>query len=155
MRIPIPPDTRQWLALNGLVNPEVDLQNVRLHHGGPLTWYLAATRHGAITFGNHIFYRKRERMEKRDLLVHELVHVAQYRRIGMLRFHARYLRDALRSIRTTGKAYGRDLPLEKPAYDTQALALKVIRGEAGVAMVTLPDIFGGAPPSPVDRPPMA
>lgn len=142
MRIPIPAETREWLAKNGLVNPEVDLNRVRLHHGGSVTWYLNVTKHGAITFGSHIFYRKPERMAKRDLLVHELVHVAQYRRIGAPRFFARYLRDAIRHKRVAGKSYGRDLPLEKPAYDTQALAAKVLAGEASLAMITLPDIFG-------------
>jgi hypothetical protein len=147
MRIPIPPETRAWIASNRLVNPEVDLHKVRLHHGGPVNWYLALTKHGAITFGNHIYYRKPDRMERRDLLVHELVHVAQYRRLGVLRFHARYLRDALRNLRKTGKTYGRDLPLEKPAYATQALAAKVLRGEieGGPAMVALPGIFGEPP----------
>ena len=108
----IHPDDRAWLAQSGLVDPEVDLGAVRLHTSGPPRWYLAAVGHSAIALGDHVWLREAERLRDRSLLVHELVHVAQYRRLGRLRFVARYLLDLARA----GFRYRRELPLEAPAY---------------------------------------
>ena len=61
-----------------------------------------------IALGNHVFVNPRLvvrddedllRMPK-DLIVHELVHVAQYRREGAVRFLAIYVRDFWREFRT-------------------------------------------------------
>ena len=119
----IDPTDRAWLEASGLVDPEVDLDVVSLHTRGPLAWYLRLVGRGAITLGDGVWYREASRVHDRALLVHELVHVAQYRRLGRLRFVASYLRDLLRA----GFRYSRSLPLEAPAYERQAQARALLR----------------------------
>lgn len=103
---------RAWLAASGLVEPTIDLARVRLHCGGPVAWYLRRTRRGALTVGTHIWFARLERGADRALLAHELVHVAQYRDLGVARFLTHYLRDLARAR----FRYSDALPLEAPAY---------------------------------------
>lgn len=115
-------DDRAWLSDHSLLDPEIadDLDAVRLHSSGPPSWYLSLVRRNAITLGDHVWFRVAERRRDRPLLAHELVHVAQYRRIGRLRFLGRYLLDLVKH-----RGYSRSLPLEAPAYERaeQARAL--------------------------------
>lgn len=110
--VSIAPEDRAWLSASGLVDPGAVLAGVRLHCGGPITWYLRRRRRGAMTIGRHVWFARRERFADRALLAHELVHVAQYRDLGALRFLSRYLLDLARAR----FRYGETLPLEAPAY---------------------------------------
>ena len=78
----IPDNQRAWLEESGLVDDNVDLEAVRLKVGGFWTWYLRLQRMGAITHGDSIWYRNEEKRADLDLLVHELVHVGQYRELA-------------------------------------------------------------------------
>ena len=91
--------------------------------GGPGGWYLRLVGQGAITLGDHVFFREQRKRDDADLIVHELVHVGQYRTLGRLRFVGRYLRDwAQRGMR-----YSKGLPLEAPAYTRQETAKQWLR----------------------------
>lgn len=108
-------DDQDWLRANDLLDAEIagDLAAVRLHSSGPPRWYLSLVGRSAITFGDHVWFREAHRSNDRRLLAHELVHVAQYRRLGHLRFIGRYLLDLAKAF---GR-YSRELPLEAPAYE--------------------------------------
>ncbi len=114
--------TEQWLQGNALLDDGVAPGDVRLHVGGPLTWYLRAVKKSAITFGSHIWFVNEAKRDDLALLAHELVHVGQYRRMGVPRFLGRYGLDILKA----GFRYSRKLPLEAPAYERQALARRLI-----------------------------
>lgn len=118
----IEPSDLAWLQASGLVDREVELPAVRLHTGGPLAWYLRSRRRSGMTIGNHIWFSAPERVRSRALLVHELVHVAQYRRMTTPVFFARYFAHIARR----GFRYGRELPFEAPAYARQASARALI-----------------------------
>jgi Domain of unknown function (DUF4157) len=122
-----------WLQSNDLLEPGADLESVRLHVGGPLTWYLKLVKKSAITLGGHIWFVSEAKRDDIALLAHELVHVAQYREFGSAGFLARYLRDMARA----GFRYSRRLPLEAPAYARQARAREVLAtvGPPGVERV--------------------
>lgn len=104
-----------FLRQSGLVDDEADLARVRLHTGGPIAWYLRRQGRSAITLGRHIWFVSAAKRDDPALLVHELVHVAQFRRMGTVRFLVTYLCDLARAR----FRYGRDLPLEAPAYERQ------------------------------------
>ena len=108
-------EDQEWLRHHDLLDPEIagHLDEVRLRTSGPPKWYLSLVRRGAITLGDQVWFRETHRTRDRPLLAHELVHVAQYRRLGRLRFVGRYLLDLLRAL---GR-YSRELPLEAPAYE--------------------------------------
>ncbi|MCC6381192.1 MAG: DUF4157 domain-containing protein [Dehalococcoidia bacterium] len=108
----IAPDDRVWLGESGLVDSGVELAAVRLHCGGPVSWYLRWRRRGALTLGKHVWFARGDRSGDRALLAHELVHVGQYQELGVLRFFVRYLRDLARAR----FRYSARLPLEAPAY---------------------------------------
>jgi hypothetical protein len=108
-------DTRTFLAAHNLLDDGVDFERVRLRVGGPGTWYLKLVRRGALTTGDTIWFRNGTKLASMPLIAHELVHVAQYRRMGVIRFVAAYLRDFAKA----GFRYSRSLPLEKVAYDRQ------------------------------------
>jgi hypothetical protein len=77
----------------------------------------------AITIGNRIFaWRPLDQAE----LAHEVTHVGQWRRYGLL-FVPRYLRASWRARRAGGDGY-RDNVFEREAYDA---ADAVRRGESG------------------------
>ncbi len=121
----IDPDDRAWLEASNLVDEGVDLERVDLRVGGFWGRYLRWRKMGAITFRYHVHFRDEkghfrdeERLGRRPLLVHELVHVSQYRQRGFLQFLGRYLSDWARNRFRSG----RDLPLEAPAYARQAQA---------------------------------
>jgi hypothetical protein len=107
-----------WLVERELLDAAVDLSRVRLHVGGPPTWYLGLVRKSAITFGDHVWFRTAERRDDLALVAHELVHVGQYRELGFSRFLLRYLLDLAKA----GFRYSKRLPLEAPAYERQAKA---------------------------------
>jgi hypothetical protein len=116
-------DLRDWLGREELLDSEVSLEEVRFHHGGPVSLYLRLVRKRAITFGDHVYFRDRGLTEQGvpanwPLYAHELVHVAQYRRAGASKFLAVYSRDMLKA----GLRYSRRLALEAPAYERQRLA---------------------------------
>ena len=94
----------------------IDLSGVSLHVGGPPGWYLRLVHRSAITLGHHVWFVSEARRDDASLLAHELVHVEQYRELGVPRFLARYLRDLVNA----GFRYSRNLPLEAPAYARQA-----------------------------------
>ena len=124
MAEPIPAETVAWLEGSGLVDDEIDLAAVRTHVGGVIGWYLRRKRRGAMTIGDHIFYRDERRRDDVALLVHELVHVAQYRRLGRARFLRQYAQDLAKA-----GGYSRELPLEAPAYERQAAASALLAAE--------------------------
>jgi hypothetical protein len=109
--------------------PELNLQSVSLVQGGPICWLVRhVLRQGAMTFDPFVFYG-RARFEPAQprslaLLAHELKHVEQYRALGHAGFLARYLMDRARN----GFRYGRELPLEKEAYDLQDEVLRALAG---------------------------
>ena len=105
-------------ALSALVDPSVDPTSVRLHIGGLPGAYLRLVKKRAITIGQHIWFRDEAARDDRALVIHELVHVGQYRQMGVPRFIARYVRDLARAR----FRYSHDLPLEAPAYARQAEA---------------------------------
>ncbi len=121
----IHPEDHAWLTQSGLADAEVDLDAVRLRTSGPPSWYLSIVRRNAITLGDHVWFREAERPRDRRLLVHELVHVAQYRRMGRVRFVARYLLDLVKA----GFRYGKELPLEAPAYARAEQAREILEAE--------------------------
>ena len=55
-----------------------------------------------MALGHGIFVRA-DQSERRDLLVHELVHTAQYERLGFRRFLREYLRECLADGYPSGK----------------------------------------------------
>lgn len=112
------PRYQAFLRQSGLVDDEADLAGVRLHTGGPIGWYLRRQGRSAITLGRHIWFVSAAKRDDPALLVHELVHVAQFRRMGAVRFLAAYLHDLARAR----FRYSRALPLEAPAYERQARA---------------------------------
>lgn len=61
--------------------------NVKIHYNSVFAWFL---REGltAFTVGNHIFV-KESKLSKEDLN-HELIHVCQYNRLGVVYFLWRY-----------------------------------------------------------------
>ena len=121
----IPPEERRWLEESGLVDEDVDLAAVRIAVGGPVGWYLGLVGRSALTLGTRIWFRDEARRGRRPLLVHELVHVAQYRDRGMLRFLGGYLRDLARAR----FRYHRGLPLERPAYERQRRARALLESQ--------------------------
>ncbi len=75
-----------------------------LHHSRFSRIATALIGANAFTFGRHVFLSKSAVSEidggtaaGDDLLAHELVHIEQYRRTGMVRFLARYFIDYLRA----------------------------------------------------------
>ncbi|HMS59602.1 MAG TPA: DUF4157 domain-containing protein [Tepidiformaceae bacterium] len=129
----IEPSDLAWLQSSGLVDRDVDLDAVRPHTAGPPSWWVRSRRLSAITLGNHIWFSAPEHQRSRALLVHELVHVAQYRRLTTPVFCLRYFVHSARR----GFRYSRDLPFEAPAYARQAQARALIEvqraREAGAA----------------------
>ena len=119
---------RLWLANSGLVDPEVDTARVESHVGGPITWYLRTMGRSAITFGSHVWFVSEAKRSDLPLLVHELVHVAQYRRLGFARFLFQYLTDLAKAR----FKYGKGLPLEAPAYERQKMARGLLARSAPV-----------------------
>ncbi len=113
---------RELLQANNLLDPGVDFDRVRLHVGGMPTWYLRVIRRGAITLGSQIWFRNEEKRDNLALVAHELVHVAQYGEMGVVRFWLRYLKDMAKA----GFKYSKQLPLEAPAYARQRLAEEVL-----------------------------
>lgn len=120
------PGEQHWLGAMELLDPEADIARVRLHVGGIPGWYLKLVGNSAITFGNHVWFVSETSKTDIALMAHELVHVAQYRRMGRLRFLTRYGLDLLRA----GFRYSKTLPLEAPAYARQDVAKRILR-EAG------------------------
>ena len=105
-----------------LVDPEVDLDRARLHVGGPFAWYLRRVKKRAITIGWNIWFRDEDARADAALVIHELVHVGQYRRLGTVRFLVRYGRDMAKAK----FHYSHDLPLEAPAYARQQRASQLL-----------------------------
>lgn len=114
-----------WLDSSGLVDGEADLAKVGLHTTGIAAWWVRSRGRSAMTIGNHIWFSAPEKMRSRPLLVHELVHVAQYRRMTTPLFLVRYFVHVARR----GFKYGRDLPFEAPAYARQAQARALIEAQ--------------------------
>lgn len=66
---------------------------MKLHYN---TWWLRPTWIGAITLGSHIFFKRKKADVPERMVRHELVHIAQIKREGCLRFYAKYLWYQLR-----------------------------------------------------------
>ena len=107
---------------SGLVDPEVSLADVRLRIGGPFAWYLRLVKKRAITIGRNIWFRDEAARADTALVIHELVHVGQYARMGTPRFLATYFRDLAKAW----FHYSHNLPLEAPAYERQAKANELL-----------------------------
>ena len=107
-------EERDWLRTHAF-DERVDLGMVRLHVGGPPTWYLRLVRKRAITLGRRVWFREERHRLDRALIAHELVHIGQYRRLRVARFVLTYLWHLARA----GFRYSEDLPLEAPAYRRQ------------------------------------
>ncbi len=79
---------------------------------------LAHTQIAAITLRSTIYYRILDQFDPHEpaglsLLAHEIKHVEQYERLGLVRFYASYLRDYMRV------GYGEAVHLEEEAYKFQ------------------------------------
>jgi hypothetical protein len=95
-----PLSDRSMRAMSGFF-PRLDLNEVELVTGATLA---VASRYKGLTLGNRIYLRKRfdecsldPNGQPRDmkLLMHELVHVEQYHRLGWFRFACQYGKGAL------------------------------------------------------------
>ena len=107
---------------SGLVDPDVTLADVRLRIGGPIGWYLRLVKKRGMTIGRNIFFRDEAARADTALVIHELVHVAQYARMGIPRFLMAYLRDMAKAR----FHYSHTLPLEAPAYERQSRAEELL-----------------------------
>lgn len=105
-------------------HPDLELARVSLHDSGPIAWFVRnVVRQGAMTLGHRI-YLGRSTFDPHNahslaLLVHELQHVTQVERLGLIRFFAKYAWALARNR----FRYSHDLPLEAEAYAVQAAAL--------------------------------
>ena len=59
-------------------------------------WWLQHLWIGGITFGHHVFFKRKQGEVPRHLLVHEVVHVEQIEKLGRIRFYLTYLWELLR-----------------------------------------------------------
>lgn len=101
--------------------PGLPLERVRLVQGGPVCWFVRSVlRQGAMTVYPFVFLGRAryDPVSPRflSLMAHEMKHIEQYRRYGLLPFLARYLWDLARH----GFRYSQRLPLEAEAYALQA-----------------------------------
>jgi hypothetical protein len=107
----------EWFA-----DPDV-IQRVRL---APANWFARLISHprvnksdvSAITLRRTIYFRKLNRFSPHTprglaLLAHEIKHVEQYERDGLLRFNFNYIWAFLR------RGYGKNIPYEAAAYALQ------------------------------------
>jgi hypothetical protein len=79
---------------------------IKVHHG-PLSALLTKLLNiGALTLRDHIFVSSPT--VSASLIVHEIVHVLQYRRVGTIRFLARYLKDYLSGMEVS-RCYRSDI----------------------------------------------
>ena len=118
-------DARTWLERKNLLDDGVDLDEVKLKIGGPVGLYLKLVRKSAMTIGNSVWFVSEEKRADDILLAHELVHVAQYRKMGVSRFLFTYFKDMAKA----GFKYSSKLPLEAPAYERQKLARSLPRDD--------------------------
>jgi len=107
--------------------PDLDLRGVTLVHGGPVCWFVRSViKQGAMTVSPYVFYGRSRfdasRNESVALLAHELKHAQQYREMGHVGFLLRYFMDKARN----GFRYSKALPLEKEAYELQAVVVKTL-----------------------------
>lgn len=112
--------------------PNLNLEEVVLIDGS-IIGRMIMTLFGAsaITFGDKIYFA--ERLDQSNffnmaLIGHELVHVEQYKKLGMVRFLIRYLLEFvvnLRKERTCRKAY-MAIPFEREAYQTEEMILDLL-----------------------------
>ena len=120
----VPLDQDVVRALRPYFPIDFDFAGVRVRTGVP-RW--AAGRPAAMTFRHTVYFApgcfEPSSTEGIALLAHELAHVEQFRRLGTLRFAARYLGAYLKSRlrgRTPHAAYT-EIPLECAARDVQRL----------------------------------
>jgi len=118
-------DARAWLERGKLLDEGVDFDEVKLKVGGPIGLYLRLVKKSAMTIGDSIWFVSEEKRADDVLLAHELVHVAQYRKMGVPRFLFVYFKDMAKA----GFKYSSRLPLEAPAYERQKLARSFPRGD--------------------------
>ena len=96
---------------------------MKVHQSKFCDWWL--NRFGRIGFsgvrGLIVIHSKMDLDDKEGkcLVVHELVHQEQMRRMGYVRWLVKYIWDWARA----GFRYSRDLPLEVEAYEAQQLCL--------------------------------
>ena len=75
---------------------------------------------GAITLGNHIFVHPEEDIIEARTITHELIHVEQWRRLGVSKFLTQYLGQYLRCRKhLEHEACYFSLDLEREAYEKQ------------------------------------
>ena len=89
--------------------------NIKEHYNSFIPKLFKAS---AITFGSHIYYVQAEHQISARLRRHEMVHVEQYQKDGVLRFLYLYLKSYCR-LRIQGKAHHiayRSIPYEEEAY---------------------------------------
>jgi hypothetical protein len=109
----------------GLDTGNLDLSAVSIHAMPPLVATLLGRGVAAMTLGDHIFvtqnrYESVIAGELPVLLLHELVHVGQWRREGSIGFLVRYGSDYLsnRMIGLDHKVAYRAIGFEAAAYET-------------------------------------
>jgi hypothetical protein len=88
----------------------------------------AGTAIGAITLGRTIYFRDPELYEPHTaqglaFLAHEIKHVEQFERLGLVGFYAKYIADYFRG------GYGREIEYEDEAYEFQQVVSRHLRQE--------------------------
>lgn len=108
----------------GLDIGDLDISQVRLRMMPPWMFRILGSRVGAMTLGSTIFiapdaFEDVVRGERPRLLLHELVHVGQWRREGRVGFLVSYLGDYLRNrlIGLNHDVAYRAIGFEAAAYD--------------------------------------
>lgn len=136
---------------------DADLAAVRCHHGRYARWVCRRLGAGAVTVGRRVFFspagwRQVEQGGAAGLALagHEVVHVLQYRRHGVVGMLARYLgaylrgRLAGRSHRSAYRAIG---------FEREAFAVEARLRELAAVPEAAPASGAGERKSAVDSPP--
>jgi hypothetical protein len=89
---------------------------------------LAGTEIGAITLGKTIYFRNPDLYDPHTaqglaFLAHEIKHVEQFERHGIVGFYIKYVRDYFRG------GYGRGIEFEDEAYEFQQVVARHLREE--------------------------
>ena len=104
-----------FVWLSGIRTSGPDGSVIHLDSGLPVL-----INQGGITLGNHIFVHPDMDITEPYFLTHELIHVEQWRRLGVIKFLTQYLGQYFRCRRHfEHAACYHSLDLEREAYEKQ------------------------------------